>query len=210
MVTSWCEESVSVKIGVLGGTFDPPHYGHLAIAEVAIEQLGLSRVLFVPAGQPPHKPQKPVTLAQHRAAMVSLAIADNDAFLLSRADLERPGPHYTADLLSILRHECPGAELFFLIGSDSLTQFPAWHHPARIVAQAKLAVMRRPGWEADVEALKWGVPNIVEQLVWLDAPSIAISGTGIRQRVAAGDPIAGLVPPPVEHYIRKHGLYRPG
>ncbi|HEY75506.1 MAG TPA: nicotinate-nucleotide adenylyltransferase [Thermoflexia bacterium] len=196
-----------MRLGVLGGTFDPPHYGHLHLAQVALDQLSLDRVLFVPAGQPPHKPDQPITPALHREAMVSLAIADDERFILSRADLDRPGPHYTADLLAILRRAYPEADLYFLMGSDSLAQFLTWHDPARIAAQAKLAVLPRPGWEADLEALEKAIPGIRDRIVWLEGSMMDVAGTEIRRRIAEGWPISGMVPPAVETYIRRHHLY---
>jgi nicotinate-nucleotide adenylyltransferase len=196
------------SLGILGGTFDPPHYGHLALAENARVQLHLDRVLFVPAGQPPHKPNQPTTPAHHRAAMVQAAIADHPAFALSRVDLDRPGPHYTVDMLALLGRAYPGAELYFLIGGDSLAEFPIWRDSASIVRQARLAVMQRAGWEADLEALERGTPGIRERLVWLDALHLDIASTDLRRRVRAGLPLRYLVPPPVEAYVREHGLYR--
>ncbi|MBN1955361.1 MAG: nicotinate-nucleotide adenylyltransferase [Anaerolineae bacterium] len=196
------------RLGVLGGTFDPPHYGHLALAEAAHVQLGLERVLFVPAGEPPHKPQRPLTAAGHREAMVEAAIAANPAFALSRVDLERPGPHYTVDMLALLRQEHPQAELFFLLGGDSLAQFLHWRDPAGIIRQARLAVMRRPGWKASLAALEEALPGIAQRLVWLDAPRLALSGTGLRRRARQGLPLHGMVPPAVEEYIQRHRLYR--
>jgi len=196
-----------MRLGVLGGTFDPPHYGHLRLAEIALDQLALDRVLFVPAGSPPHKPHQPLTPAFHREAMVSLAIAENERFALSRADLDRPGPHYTADLLTILHRAYPDAELVFLMGSDSLAQFLTWRDPARIAAQATLAVLHRPGWEAQVDALEEAIPGIRERIVWLEGPFVEISASEIRRRVAEGWPITGMVPPSVEAYIRRHRLY---
>lgn len=206
MVTLRCGNAD--RLGVLGGTFDPLHCGHLALAEAGRDQLGLGCVLFVPAGDPPHKPSQPMSSAQHRGMMVAMVVGDYEGYTLSRADLDRPGPHYTADLLAILRHTYPNAELYFLMGSDSLRQFPAWHHPARIVAQARLAVLRRPNWEADVQALEWAVPGIREHLVWLEGAPLDISGTDIRRRVREGLPIGDLVPPSIEAYIHKHDLYR--
>jgi nicotinate-nucleotide adenylyltransferase len=196
------------SLGILGGTFDPPHYGHLALAENARVQLHLDRVLFVPAGQPPHKPNQPTTPAHHRAAMVQAAIADHPAFALSRVDLDRPGPHYTVDMLALLGRAYPGAELYFLIGGDSLAEFPIWRDSASIVRQARLAVMQRAGWEADLEALERGTPGIRERLVWLDALHLDIASTDLRRRVRAGLPLRYLVPPTVEAYVREHGLYR--
>jgi nicotinate-nucleotide adenylyltransferase len=196
-----------LRLGVLGGTFDPPHYGHLALAETARVQLGLARVLFVPAGDPPHKPNYPLSPAVHRAAMVQAAIADNPAFVLSRVDLDRPGPHYTVDMLALLRGMFAGAEFYFLMGGDSLAEFLTWRDPAGIVRQATLAVMERPGWTADIHALEREIPGIREHLVWLDAPRLDLSATDLRRRVREGLPIRYLVPPAVEAYIREHCLY---
>ena len=205
----------TLHLGVLGGTFDPPHYGHLALAETARVQLGLDRVIFVPAGQPPHKPGRPITPAHHRVAMVEAAIADKPAFVLSRVDLDRAGPHYTVEMLALLQQEYPKAELFFLMGGDSLAEFPTWRDPAGIVRQARLAVMQRAGLhfgqaqckEPDLAALERAVPGICERLVWLDVPHLDVSSSGLRQRVRAGLPLRYLVPPPVEAYVREQRLY---
>lgn len=198
------------SLGVLGGTFDPPHYGHLALAENARVQLQLDRVLFVPAGRPPHKPSRPTTPAHHRAAMVQAAIIDHPAFELSRVDLDRPGPHYTVETLALLGQAYLGADLYFLIGGDGLAEFLTWRDSASIVRQARLAVMQRTGWEADLEALERGIPGIRERVVWLDAPHLDIASTDLRRRVRVGLPLRYLVPPAVEVYVREHGLYRDG
>jgi nicotinate-nucleotide adenylyltransferase len=191
----------------VGGTFDPPHCGHLVLAENGRVQLRLDRVLFVPAGQPPHKPDRPIAPAHHRVAMVEAAASDNPAFTLSRVDLDRPGPHYTVDMLALLQREYPGAELFFLIGGDSLAQFIAWRDPAGIVRQARLAVMRRPGYGPDLAALEQAIPGLRERLVWLDAPYLDIAASDLRRRASDGLPLRYLVPPAVEVYIREHRLY---
>jgi len=198
---------VSRRIGVLGGTFDPPHYGHLAMAETARVQLALEKVLFVPAGQPPHKMDMVLSPARHRLAMVEAAIADNPAFAVSRADLDRPGPHYTVDLLRHLRRDYPGADLYFLMGADSLAELLTWRDPAGILEQARLAVMPRTGYEPDVEALMAALPALRERLIWLDIPFIEIAATDLRRRVRVGLPIRYLVPPAVEAYIRRERLY---
>ena len=195
------------KVGVIGGTFDPPHYGHLVLAETARVQLGLDRVLFAVAGQPPHKPNRPVTPEHHRAAMVEAAIADNPAFALSRVDLDRPGPHYTVEMLALLRRQYRGANLFFLIGGDSLAHFLTWRDPAGIVREARLVVMPRPGHEPDLGALDRAVPGLLDRLVWLDAPALDVAASDLRRRVRQGLPLRYLVPPPVEAYIRAHHLY---
>lgn len=196
------------SLGVLGGTFDPPHYGHLALAENGRVQLQLDRILFVPTGQQPLKPDRPITPAHHRVAMVEAAIADNPAFAVSRVDLARPGPHYTVGMLALLRQEHPEAELFFLMGGDSLADFLAWRDPASIVRQARLAVMRRPGYEPDLAALEQTVPGLCERLVWLDAPHLEIAASDLRRRVREGLPLRYLVPPMVETYICEHNLYK--
>jgi nicotinate-nucleotide adenylyltransferase len=198
----------AVKLGVIGGTFDPPHYGHLVLAENARAHLALNAVLFVPAGQPPHKPEGPVTPADHRVAMVEAAIAGNSAFRLSRVDVDRPGPHYSVDMLGILERTYPDAALFFLMGGDSLAEFASWRDPSRIVKQARLAVMKRPGWEVDWASLAEINPEIRDRLTLLDVPYLAISGTDLRRRVRRGLPIRYLVPPRVEQYVREKGLYQ--
>ncbi len=195
------------RVGILGGTFDPPHYGHLVLAENSRVQLGLDRVLFVLAGQPPHKPSRPITPVGERVAMVQAAIGDNPAFFLSRVDLDRPGPHYTVDTLGLLQEVYPGADLFFLMGGDSLADFPIWRDPVGIVRQARLAVMRRPGYRPNWVALEHGVPGIVDRLVWLDTLCLGIAASDLRERVKNGMPIRYLVPPAVEAYIRDHHLY---
>lgn len=199
--------SQSVRLGVIGGTFDPPHYGHLVLAETGRVQLDLERVLFVPAARPPHKPEQPIAQTRHRVAMVEAAIDDNESFALSRVDLDRPGPHYTVDMLGILNRTDPEATLFFLMGGDSLAEFLSWRDPAGIVARAHLAVMRRPGWEADLASLEGALPDIQDRLAWLDAPHLQISGTDLRRRVREGLPIRYLVPPEVRQYVHKHALY---
>jgi nicotinate-nucleotide adenylyltransferase len=195
------------RLGILGGTFDPPHYGHLMLAENGRVQLGLERVLFVLAGQPPHKPRCPVASSHHRLAMVEASIADNPTFAVSRIDLDRPGPHYTVDMLALLGQEYPAAELFFLMGGDSLTHFLTWRDPVGIVRQAWLAVMQRPGHVPDMEALERVVPGITRRIAWLDVPRLDISSSDLRQRVREGLPLRYLVPPPVEAYICEHSLY---
>jgi nicotinate-nucleotide adenylyltransferase len=199
----------SLRVGVMGGTFDPLHYGHLVLAENGRVQLDLDQVLFILAGQPPHKPDRPITPVHHRVAMVEAAIADTPAFVLSRVDLDRPGPHYTVDTLALVQQANPGAALFFLVGGDSLLQFLSWRDPDGIVRQARLAVMRRSGYEPDLEILEKGMPDLCERLVWLDAPCLDIAATDLRRRAREGLPLRYLVPPPVEAYIHRHRLYEP-
>jgi nicotinate-nucleotide adenylyltransferase len=198
------------RLGVIGGTFDPPHYGHLVLAENARVQLRLDRVVFVLAGQPPHKPDRPITSARHRVAMVEAAITDNPAFALSRMDLDRPGPHYTVDMLTLLNLEYPGVALYLLMGGDSLAQFLTWRDTTGIVRQARLAVMQRPGYEPDLEVLEQAVPGLRDRLAWVDAPYLDIAASNLRQRVRERLPLRYLVPPSVDAYIREHRLYEEG
>ena len=195
------------RLGILGGTFDPPHIAHLVMADQARSQLNLSRVLVVLAGQPPHKLGRPVTPIEHRLAMTQLAIADDPSLALSRVEVDRPGPHYTVDTLAELRAAHPEDDLYLLIGSDSLRDLMAWRDPARIVAQARLAVMRRPDAEPDMCALEVAIPGIGAQVEWVDAPWLDVSSHDIQRRVRAGLSIRHLVPAAVERYIVEHGLY---
>jgi nicotinate-nucleotide adenylyltransferase len=203
------EEGAGARLGVFGGTFDPPHYGHLAAAEEAGEAFRLARVLFVPTGQPPHKPGAPVTPAAHRVAMTELAIADNPRFALSRVDVDRPGPSYTVELLALLHAEHgPDAELYFVVGMDMLASFLTWCEPARVIAQCHLVAVTRPGYApVDVAALEQALPEARGRVHLLPAPGLDIAGTELRARIAAGRSIRYLVPPPVAGYIRQHGLY---
>ncbi len=199
--------SPPARVGILGGTFDPPHYAHLALAENARAQLALDRVLFAPAGQQPLKSGQSPAHTAHRVEMTRASIADNAAFVLSPIDLERPGPHYTVDTVTLLRKNYPEAILFFLLGGDSLAQLLSWRDPASILEQVKLAAMRRPGYEVDMDELTQTLPNLPERLSWLDAPHLDISATDLRRRVREGLPIRYLLPPDVETYIQKHRLY---
>lgn len=206
------EQVKSQRIGILGGTFDPVHYAHLAIAEEVYCALKLTRMLFVPAGQPPHKPEQRITPARHRLAMLERAISANPHFSLSLVDMQRAGPSYTVETLRLLRDEWgPRAELFFVIGGDSLQDLPTWRDPAGILEQATLVALVRPGY-SDVSAeraqLVARLPGLEQRLITLEGPRMDISSTDLRQRVAAGRPIRYQTPDAVEEYIRQHDLYR--
>lgn len=198
-----------MKLGLMGGTFNPIHYGHLAAAEECRNRLGLDRVLFIPAGEPPHKRGRSVTSAADRVAMVELAIADNPGFELCRIEVDRCGPSYTADTLTEL-HEIHGssAELYFIVGMDSLSEILTWRQPARIAELARLVAVSRGGVAPfDPGLLEPGIPNARERVIVLSGPELTISSTDLRERVASGLPIRYQVPPSVEEYIRGHGLY---
>jgi nicotinate-nucleotide adenylyltransferase len=198
-----------VRLGLLGGTFDPPHYGHLVAAQEAACQLDLGRVLFLPARQNPLKRGESVSSAEERCYMVDLAIRDNPLFELSRADLDRPSPSYTVGLLRILRAEWPSADLYFLVGADILPELPRWHAPADLLDLAVLVAFNRPGAPMpSLAALEQALPGASERVVLLQVPGLAISATDLRARIHTGRPVRYLTPPAVEAYIHKHGLYR--
>jgi nicotinate-nucleotide adenylyltransferase len=201
------------RFGVLGGTFDPIHVGHLIIGEEVVSALQLDRLFFLPAGDPPHKRSRHITPAVHRVHMVELAIADNPAFALSLVDVERAGPSYTVDTLKILHEQWgPETEISFVIGWDMLDELLTWHDPAGVVQQVdRLVTVHRPGYEHDpryLARLEVALPGISQRLQPLAAPQIAISSSDLRRRVAEGRSIRYQVPAAVEAYILARGLYR--
>ena len=196
-----------MRLGILGGTFDPPHYGHLRMAEAALAQLKLDRVLFAPVGLQPLKIDQHATPVQHRTRMVELAIAGYPYFEISRIDLDRPGPHYSADLLAIVQQQNPGAALWFIMGEDSLADLLRWRDPARLITLARLAVLRRPGSKLDWSVLETGLPNLRASIDWIDHGEIDISASKIRQRIHSGQSIDQLVSSAVAAYIIKQNLY---
>lgn len=201
------------RYGILGGTFDPPHIGHLALAQEAHARLGLERVWFVPTGTPPHKPARPVSPAADRAAMVERAIADDERFALSTIELELSGPSYTERTLRLLRERWgASAWLCFIMGWDMLAYLPHWHDPTRVVgAVDAIAAAQRPGYppsEEELAALARAVPGLEGKLVVLPGPLLDVSATGVRERVASGLPIRYLVPDPVCWYMEERALYR--
>jgi len=197
-----------MRLGVFGGTFDPVHYGHLVAAEEVRYRLRLDKVLFVPAGMPPHKLDHDITPTRHRLAMLELAIASNPGFALSRVDIDRHGPCYTVDTLALLHEEYgPGTELFFLMGMDSLAEILTWKEPERLIRLAQIVVVGRPGFQADVDELDKVLPGAAERISIVDTPLMEVSSSDIRQRVREGAPIRYQVPEAVEAYIRAHRLY---
>ncbi|HSJ52503.1 MAG TPA: nicotinate-nucleotide adenylyltransferase [Anaerolineae bacterium] len=200
---------ISRRIAVLGGTFDPIHHGHLVAAQEVLHHLDLDCVLFVPAGSPPHKPERPISPAHHRLRMVALAIGGQPAFALSRVDVDRPGPHYTVDSLALLHQQLgPAARLYFVVGSDSLAELPTWHRPDGILELADLVVVERPGVQANLETLEAHLPGLGKHLHRVAMPLLDISSTDLRARVREGRPISFLLPSAVETYIAENGLYR--
>lgn len=215
-----------LRLGVLGGTFNPIHLGHLVFAESFRERLALDRVLFVPAGAPPHKDVRGVASPLHRYAMVSLAVAGHPAFAASSVETARPGPSYSVETLESLASEWPGARLFFLMGSDTFLDLPTWRTPERLGAWAILAVGHRAGSVFDSETpasravlTRLGRPTCRNvpptaaealapgEVAWVETRSIPVSAREIRQRLAEGQSVRYLVPLPVAEYIAQHQLY---
>lgn len=201
------------RVGLMGGTFDPIHYGHLVVAEEVRATLNLASLVFLPAGQPPHKQGAIVSEVEHRLAMLRLAIASNPHFDISLVDIERAGPSYTVDTLRLLRQQWgAGKELYLIIGWDSLEELATWHQPEQILQQlSALVAVHRPGYTAepaDRARLAQQLPGLQRCLIAMPAPQYAISATDIRRRVTEGRPLKYQVPEPVEQYILQRGLYR--
>jgi nicotinate-nucleotide adenylyltransferase len=198
-----------MNIGVMGGTFDPIHNGHIAMAQETRTRLNLTRVIFVPAGQPWMKSERPLTPTVHRSEMVRLAIAAYPYFRLSRIEIDRPGPTYTIDTITELRAElAAGDELYFILGWDNLAQLPQWRDVPRLIKLCRLVAIPRPGYSLpDLKVLESRIPGLSQRLVLMDKPVIDINATDVRNRVAQGLPIDHLVPKTVAEYIRKHRLY---
>jgi nicotinate-nucleotide adenylyltransferase len=199
-----------MDIGVIGGTFDPVHLGHLVAAEEVRVKLRLSSVIFLPAGQPWLKPEREITPAEHRLAMLKLAIGSNPDFRLSTLELDRPGPSYTVDSLPQIAAECPaGTNILFIIGLDKLAELPRWKEPQRLLELCWVVAVARPGYtDFDLKKLERAIPGASRRIRLLDIPLMGISSSDIRERVGWGLPIRYLVPPGVAEYIEEHGLYR--
>ncbi len=192
-----------MRIGVFGGSFDPPHNGHIGIATHAARQLGLDRTILVPSAVPPHKLDRDLSSPEDRLAMCELAVADVPGLSVSDVELRREGVSYTVDTLLELRGMFPGSELFMLIGMDNYHEFHLWRDPERILELATVIVMDRPGYRTrGIE------PNAGSRIRRVEVPQIDVSSTQIRRLVSIGEPISGLVPRAVEEYIDAHRLYR--
>jgi nicotinate-nucleotide adenylyltransferase len=198
-----------MNIGVLGGTFDPVHNGHLIVAEEAKTRLNLAEIIFVPAGQPWLKVAKPISPAEHRLQMLRLAIADKPYFKLSTIEIERTGPSYTIDTITELRDKFGSDdELFFILGWDSLAELPQWREPSRLIKMCYLVAVPRPGYpRPKLKTLEVIIRGLSQRVMLMKKPEIDISASAIRERVARGLSIRHLVPEPVNRYIKEHRLY---
>jgi len=198
-----------VKIGILGGTFDPPLNGHIDIVEEVRTQFGLTEVYFVPAARTPLKEDTPIQTAEHRVQMVRLAIIEYPYFNLSTVEIDRPGLSYTVDTVSELQDRLGVEnELFFILGWDNLEQLPQWKEPSRIIKTCQLVAVRRPGYSPpNLDSLEEVIPGLSQRVIVLDKPDVDISATEIRQRIARGLPVDHLMPAAVAGYIKENRLY---
>lgn len=197
------------RIGIFGGTFDPPHLGHLILSCEIYSQLKLNRLLWVLTPDPPHKQERTITPLVHRQRMVELAIEDNPNFELSLVEAERPGPHYSVETVQIIRERNPDTEIVYLMGGDSLRQLTTWHRPVDFVeACDEIGVMRRPEDAIDVASVDNAVAGLKSKLRFVDAPLLEIASREIRRRTREGLPCRYYLPSAVYAYIQEEGLYR--
>jgi nicotinate-nucleotide adenylyltransferase len=195
-------------LGIFGGTFDPPHYGHLAAAQEIGYALELDRVLLVPAQQNPLKAGGPGASAEQRVRMLELALADDPRLVVSRLDVDRPPPSYTVDLLAALQDLYPDSELLFLVGADALRELPAWRQPGEILRRWRLVTFTRAGFPPpDLSELENHLPGAAQRIEVREVPGVAVSSRDLRARVANGHPIRYLLPESVRHYVEQEGLY---
>lgn len=195
------------RVGVLGGTFDPPHLGHLAAAEEVRSALHLDTVLWIPNRNPPHKTGRAVTDTVHRLEMLRLAISDNPRFTISEIELGREGPSYTVDTLRELRARFPDEELTFFMGADEFASLRTWNRPELLPLYCRLAIMTRAGVELDTRRVESQVSEIAGAYELVPVPDLRISSSDLRARAATGRPVRYLVPEPVREYILSTGIY---
>jgi nicotinate-nucleotide adenylyltransferase len=202
---------MSRRVGLFGGTFDPPHLGHTILACEALDQLGLNRLLWVLTPTPPHKEGQAITSLEHRLEMVRRTLEAYPEFELSRIEIERPAPHYAVDTVRIAQRLHPDSEMIYIIGGDSLRDLPSWHNPAGFVAAChQLGVMRRPGDSIDLDSLEAVLPGLNEKVVFIDAPLLEISSREIRRRAATGHAFRHYLLAAVYDYIVSTELYMYG
>jgi nicotinate-nucleotide adenylyltransferase len=197
------------RIGIFGGTFDPPHLGHLILASEARTQLNLTRLLWVLTPISPHKIHRPLTGMAHRLEMVQCAISDEPTFELSTIEFDRPAPQYTVDTLDLIQRQRPAADLILLLGGDNLRGLTTWHRPADVVAACReIGVMRRPGESVQLSTLEAALPGLQEKVRFVEAPLLQISSREVRRRIMEGLPFRYFLPSAVYDYIQINNLYR--
>jgi len=198
-----------MRIGIFGGTFNPPHQGHLILASEAYYELSLDILYWVLTPYPPHKPNSRITELQRRFEMVHATIGPDPRFTFSTVDMDRPGPHYSVDTVRLLGESHPGAELIYLMGGDSLRDLPTWRRARDFLnACHAIGVMRRPGAVVDTETLEATLPNVMKKVRFFESPLLEISSHQIRQRVAEGRPYRYYLPESVYQIIEKYHLYK--
>lgn len=202
-------QRIPSRLGIFGGTFDPPHIGHLILAAEARQQFSLERVLWVLTPDPPHKTDRCISPLIERQRMLEVIIAEDPDFELSAVDILRPPPHYAVDTMLLLRQEHPEAILVYLMGGDSLFELPTWHEPRRFVQVCdEIGVMLRPGREANLDEIETVLPGIRAKLRFMRAPLLEISSSEIRRRISLGLPYRYYLPPQVYQIIQEETLYR--
>ena len=200
--------AAEVRIGIFGGTFDPPHLGHLILAEEASHQLQLSRLLWVLTPDPPHKAEQEISPAERRERLTQAAVAGNPDFELSRVDLDRPAPHYAVDTLTKLRQSFPDATLVYLMGADSLADLPKWHEPEAFIALcSEIGVMARPGVRPELHHLARLFPALDAKLRWMKVPLLEIQAREIRARIRDSGAHRYYLPEAVYELIQSEGWY---
>ncbi len=201
-MTSWPRSRPGdnlARVGILGGTFDPPHIAHIAIARAALKELGLSKVIFIPARTQPHKTTRPVAPPVDRVNMLRLALGGEDSFEISDIEMSREGPSFTVDTLEELKGHRPFDRFYLLIGADNVSEIETWHRPDRIFELATVAAANRPNYKIEGQ--------FAHAIVYFPMPPTDVSSTAIRERVQSRQPITGMVAPEVEEYIAANGLY---
>jgi len=198
-----------LRIGIFGGSFDPPHIGHLILAAECAEQLHLHKVLWLVTGNPPHKQDRILIDPEIRAEMVRLSIQENSQFELSRVEMDRPGPHYASDSINFLRVQYPQDKLIYLVGEDSLESLPTWHNPRELIHDIdELGIMSRKNIETDLNKLDNQIPGIRSKAKFIQTPEIDISSTEIRKRVRHGQMYRYFLHPDVNNFIKANGIYQ--
>lgn len=197
------------RLGIMGGTFDPVHYGHMVAAETARVEFGLDRVLFIPTGSPLHKENRSISDANLRYEMVEMSIQSNNNFMVSRMEIDREGTTYTVDTLRILHDIFPQQELHFITGTDALKEMLTWHEHEEIIRLAKIIGVSRPGYDSKnlIEKISRKYPFTKNRITQIEIPALAISSTDIRMRVASNKPIRYLLPDEVRLFIKNKGIY---
>lgn len=199
------------KIGIMGGTFDPIHFGHLVISEVSRFEFDLEKIIFIPTGVPPHKATYMVTNPEHRYNMVQLAIEDNPNFEISPIEIERPGPSYTVDTLRQLVNNYPDTEFYLITGADAILEITTWKSFEQLAELCYFIAATRPGYQNEnfLKQIKILPGKLPEKIFPIEVPGVAVSSTEIRKRIAQGKPIKYLLPQKIENYIFQNRLYHP-